>query len=59
MRVKYFKTGEEKTQLGAIKKLFEKYLHPFLADFDWHNWRAEKLWNEKCDHVYRRYLKLL
>ena len=39
--------------------MFEKYIQPFIVDFDWHNWRAEKLWNEKWDHVYKRYIKPL
>ena len=39
--------------------MFEKYIEPFIVDFDCHKWRGERLWNEKCDHVYKRYLKPL
>lgn len=56
---KYFKTGEVSSQLEAVKKIFVDHIIPFTKDFDCHIWRGQKLWNEKCDHVYKRYLKPL
>jgi len=56
---KYFKTKEVSSQLEAVEKLFNTYIIPFGKEFDCHSWRKEKLWNEKCDHVYKRYLGAL
>jgi NLR family CARD domain-containing protein 3 len=53
---KYFKTKEVKSQLEAIRKLFSEHLLPFWRLFDCHKWRKERLWNEKWDHVFKRYL---
>lgn len=54
---KYFKSKAVKSILEAIQLMFEKHVTPFGKNFDCHIWRKERLWNEKCDHVFKRYLK--
>ena len=53
---KYFKKGEASNPFEAVKKMFDKYIIPNFGSFDCHKWRKDYLWNEKCDHVYKRYL---
>ena len=54
---KYWKKGEVANPIDAVKKMFSQYITPFGKGFNCHTWRRTVLWNEKCDHVFKRYLK--
>lgn len=53
---KYFRSGTVKSVPLAVETFFDNEVLPYYNTFDCHKWRTEKLWNEKCDHVYKRYL---
>jgi hypothetical protein len=45
--------------LDAVKRLFENNLLPFFKKFECHQFRKSKLWNEECDAVAKKYMKVL
>lgn len=38
---------------------FENYFLKFFRGFDCHRFRKERLWNEPCDIVFRRFIKVV
>ena len=49
----YYKSHRVQTRLEAVELFF--YDMKFFNSFDCHAWRAEKLWNDDCNRILRRY----
>lgn len=41
---------------GAIVKFFDEHVFPFFKNHRFCDFRIHKLWTEKCDLVYKKYL---
>lgn len=51
--------GQTKSYLEALKLAFDGYYLPFFKQFDSHQFRKERLWNEECDNTLKRFSKVL
>lgn len=56
---KFIKSGITKSYFEAVKNTVENHLEPFMEQFDCHAWRRKKLWNEECDLVFKKNMKLV
>ena len=56
---KYIKNNLTKSFLEAVTKMIEDHLEPFMEQFDCHAWRKRLLWNEECDLIYKKNMKLV
>eukprot|EP00347_Sterkiella_histriomuscorum_P006983 403350697 len=56
---KFIKNGNMKSVHEAVVHAFENYFLPFFKQFDCHIFRKEKLWNEDCDIVFKRNMKIV
>lgn len=56
---KYVKSGATKSFYEAVNLAFENYFLKFFKTFDCHRFRKDRLWNEPCDLVFKRFLKVV
>jgi hypothetical protein len=56
---KYIKSGQTKSSHEALTWAFNNYFSRFFGNFDCHKFRKERLWNEPCDIVFKRFLKVV
>jgi hypothetical protein len=54
---KFVKSGATKSSSEAVQLAFENHFIPFFKQFDCHQFRKDRLWNEECDNTLKRFLK--
>jgi len=54
-----FKKFEDLSKTQACTKFMEENILPKFQNYDCHIWRKERLWNENCDKVLKKYLNLI
>jgi hypothetical protein len=55
----FYLAGVCPTPSKAVAKLMKEYLAPKFEQLDSHTWRRNFFWNEKCDLVLKKNLKML
>ena len=56
---KYIKSGQTKSFSEAVYLSFSNYFLRFFKGFDCHRFRRERLWNEPCDIIFKRFFKVV
>jgi len=53
---KYFKTKTVGTAFEAIENNVQAVSDAIHCQYDCHEWREKRLWNEECDIVFKYYM---
>ena len=56
---KNVKSGVCDSAKSGVIKLFEENVLPLFNKYDSHEFRKEKLWNEECDLMFKKYWKVI